>query len=132
MHLSQIDAAHMGMICYLEAPGGARSFEAAPDMPRDVAHALRAQTERDRLLVEHAWAKFMISKGWVHVHADRGHIIVIAYPGMSQEFARVVPVRGNLDLDDITLDAAHAKVVLGPYRPRPEQIRLPLAGWLWR
>ena len=125
---------------YLEDRGH-RVWEPEPGFPPDLERAVRADLEIQRHQIETAWTKEMIATwGWLDLEQDGAMVTLTAYRGTAENFNRVIDLRRDAGVlhpptgdGEVALTAEpEPAVVVYADRPSRWQVRVPLAGKLWR
>jgi hypothetical protein len=137
MHLQSVDEQHDYKV-WLEKDGE-RIFEPAGVIPPKVAKVLREYVGEHRLFVEDRWVRFMMDKGWIHLHIALPKLTLVAYPNMPAKFVREVDLttwfdRRQLDSlrpEIIQLNREMAALRIWADRPEDDTYDARLSRLLW-
>ena len=121
----------------LEGPAGERAWVPGPGFPT----GYKQEILESRPLLEAVWGSDIIRQGRIRLEQDGSLVTVEVYPGEGDlTFSRVIDLRRDAGVlhpptgdGEVALTAEpEAAIVVYADRPARWQVRLPLAGMVWR
>ena len=118
-----------------------RVWDPEPGFPPDLERSVRGEIELQRHQIEAAWTREMIATwGWLDLKHEGSLVTLTAYRGATGEFTRSLDLRRDASILRPPTGEGEVALVAEPepavvvYADRPErwQVRVPLAGRLWR
>lgn len=122
-----------GVRLALEDDLGNRAFEVTGKLTPRTTAQLRGWIAESRDVVESAWIRVMIARGWINVEALGKSVVVTAYPKTESEIVRTLDFRDApvwLDQDDVAVEGV--TLVLGVRGPEKARVRHPLNRIIWQ
>ena len=147
MHLQVVDQKHESLRykVWLEKRGK-RIFEEVASIPPKILKALKTEVQKNRDIIEHKWARFLIQKGWIQAFLEGDRIKLVVYP-QTEKRIRYVPLLrsaehptqhltpenvAQLKQEDFRLNDELASIEFWPHLPPMDRHDIELAPYIWQ